>query len=155
MKLGTQTASLVNHLQSRAVIGQPEPFVGMGVTLLGWTDRDAGTIQAVRVEKGVTIIEVTRDDAELIGGSIMSEDQEWKFTPDPNGHRMIFRRELGGRWQQVHYKVVDYVTKPHINADKTIEERQRPVYSKRLSKVQGGGYGLRIGERDKYRDPCF
>ncbi|MBI0325563.1 hypothetical protein [Burkholderia plantarii] len=40
---------LVNHLQARAVIGQPEPVVGMGVTILAWTDRYAGTI--VKIEK--------------------------------------------------------------------------------------------------------
>jgi len=31
MKLGTQTASLVNNLYSRGVIGEPVPEVGMGV----------------------------------------------------------------------------------------------------------------------------
>jgi hypothetical protein len=44
MKLGSQTASLSNHLLSRAVIGEPEVKAGMGVTFLSWTDRDPGTI---------------------------------------------------------------------------------------------------------------
>ena len=35
MKLGSQTGSVINHLYSRAVIGQPKPKVGMGCTLLG------------------------------------------------------------------------------------------------------------------------
>jgi hypothetical protein len=34
MRIGTQTNSLVNHLYSRAVNGQPEPVIGMGATLL-------------------------------------------------------------------------------------------------------------------------
>ncbi len=44
MKLGTQTGSVINHLHSRAVIGQPEPVVGMGATMLLWSDRRACTI---------------------------------------------------------------------------------------------------------------
>lgn len=32
MKLGTQTGSVINHLYSRGVIGQPTPEVGMGAT---------------------------------------------------------------------------------------------------------------------------
>ena len=34
MQLGKQTASINNHLLSRAVIGQPSPKLGMGATLL-------------------------------------------------------------------------------------------------------------------------
>jgi primosomal protein N' len=56
MKLGAQTASLTNHLQSRATIGQPEPTVGMGATLLGWTDRYAGTIVEVLPQKNGSVI---------------------------------------------------------------------------------------------------
>ncbi|WBF05186.1 hypothetical protein [Burkholderia phage CSP3] len=142
MQLGTQTASLVNHLQSRAVVGQPEPVVGMGVTLLAWTDRDAGTIQRVFKVGKSTLIEVTRDDAELISGSTMSEDQEWKFTPNPEGSRYVFRMADSGMWEEV------------IQAVTYDDDGNRKV-STRWSKRRGGGYGLRIGERDKYRDPCF
>lgn len=38
MKLGTQTGSTTNYLMS-GVKGQPAPEIGMGVTLLHWTDR--------------------------------------------------------------------------------------------------------------------
>ena len=41
MNIGTQTSSLVNHLYSRMTIGEPEPTVGMGVTMLSWSDRNA------------------------------------------------------------------------------------------------------------------
>lgn len=72
MKLGTETASLINHLHSRAVIGQPEPVIGMGVTFLGWTDRSAGTIFRVFKQPGkagLTIIECRNDTARCVAGS--------------------------------------------------------------------------------------
>jgi hypothetical protein len=42
MKLGTHTGSLTNHIYSRAVPITPE--VGMGCTLLSWSDRHPATI---------------------------------------------------------------------------------------------------------------
>lgn len=143
MNLRTQTASLVNHLHARGVIGQPEPTVGMGVTLLKWTDRDAGTIQAVYTKSGATFVEVTQDDAELVDRSTRSESQDWRFTPCPNAHRLTFKRQPDGIWQEMQRKFLDF------------DDAGEAVYSKRLSKPAGGGIGLRIGERDKYRDPSF
>jgi hypothetical protein len=142
MKLGTQTGSVVNHLHSLAVIGQPEPVVGMGVTLLGWNDRHAGTIQNVYVKSGVTFIEVTRDDFKLIAGSAMSEDQTYEFTPNPRNPIHMFRRLENGMWQEVRYKFIRW-------------DGDEPIYSTRPSKVPSGGMGLRIGVREKYLDPSF
>jgi hypothetical protein len=45
MHLGTQTGSLTNHLYSRIKLPS-EVKVGDGATLLGWTDRYAGTVKA-------------------------------------------------------------------------------------------------------------
>ena len=44
MNLGTETGSVMNHLMSRMVRGEPAPRVGMGATLLSWTDRHAATV---------------------------------------------------------------------------------------------------------------
>jgi hypothetical protein len=46
LKLGTQTASLQNHMLS-TMTGTPEPKVGMKVTELCWTDRKVYTITKV------------------------------------------------------------------------------------------------------------
>lgn len=134
LKLGTETASLINHIHSRATLGQPIPAVGMGVTFLSWTDRSAGTIQkATQLPSKVWAweIEVTRDSERLVGGSCMSEDQEYVFEQHPDAPRVIYRcRRVGGEW--VRHR---------------LNENGRMVMSR--------GNGLRIGERDAYRDPCF
>jgi hypothetical protein len=130
MKLGTETGSLVNHLHSRAVIGQPEPVAGMGVTFLSWSDRDAGTIFRVLQVGKLTYIE-TRDDRDTcVGGSGHDGSATYEFKVDVNGCRRYFRRLADGRWQAV---------------------RKNEVTG-RWVKCSGG---LRIGDRDKYRDPSF
>jgi hypothetical protein len=48
MKLGTETSNLVNHLLSRAVRVAPTPQVGMGATLLYWSDRSPATIMTIQ-----------------------------------------------------------------------------------------------------------
>lgn len=63
MRLGTQTGSVTNHILSRATIGQPEPTVGMGATLLGWTDRHACTIVEVSMERDRIVVTVQEDNA--------------------------------------------------------------------------------------------
>lgn len=105
MKLGSQTGSLTNHILSRAVIGQPEPVVGMDCTLLAWTDRHAATIRMVTR----SIITVQDDD----------------------GGVYHFRKNVGGMWDEV-----------KLNHS-----------TNRWNKT--GGYGLRIGTREEYRDPSF
>jgi hypothetical protein len=134
MKLGTQTASVVNHLQARGVIGQPKAVVGMGVTLLGWTDRDAGTITKVTEVAGskrvACYIEVVRDNSVLISGSTASESQEYSYTPG-KGQPSTFRQLHTGFWEEVR---VNELTGKFVKT---------------------GGKGLRIGERDTYRDPSF
>lgn len=149
MKLGTQTNSLVNHLYSRAVIGQPEPEVGMGVTLLSWTDRNAGTIVAVEKDaKGTVMIHVTQDDSRVISGSSSGSSfdgsADYEYTPRPDGHRYTFRRNEDGTWQEVFQKALEW------DAEGKVSKR-----SSRWSKVSGGGKGIRIGERETYRDPSF
>lgn len=131
MKLGTQTASLTNHLYSRMVKGQPEPEVGMGATILCWTDRQAATIMLTWNEKGTRFIGVREDTAKRIDKNGLSESQTYEYQPNPDGREYIFRQEKDGRWQQV---------------------RQNQE-TKRWVKVNGEG--LRIGSRDHYHDFSF
>ena len=60
--------SLVNRIQENSVIGQPIPTVGMGVTILGYSDRHPGTI-----------IEVSKT-----GRSIKLQEDNW-VRVDKNG----------------------------------------------------------------------
>ena len=127
LKLGTQTGSLVNHLYSRSVNGQPVPTIGMGATILNWTDRKAGTI----IEVNKTIIRVQEDNATRIDNNGMSECQEYEYTANPDGYVHTFRQDKNGMWSAVYFN------------EKT----------KRYNK--SGGSGVLIGRREQYHDYSF
>lgn len=132
MQLGTQTASLTNHLLARATIGQPDPTLGMGATLLGWTDRYAATITGIVVNGGkIKQIEVKRDRATRIDKNGLSECQDYTFEIDHSAAPYFFRQNKRGAWEQITF-----------NAE-----------TGRWIKCEG--YGLRIGDRDHYIDPHF
>lgn len=131
MKLGTQTGSVINHLHSRAVIGQPDPKPGMGCTILKWTDRDAATIFRVFQVGKATIVETRDDHARVITGSTHDGSAEYEHKIDVKGSARHFRRADDGTWHAVRKN----------------ESTGRWVKS--------GGPGLRIGDRDSYRDPSF
>jgi hypothetical protein len=134
MKLGTQTNSLTNHLYSRMTIGQPEPHVGMGATILAWTDRYPGTIIKLSTTKtSQTVVDVQQDKATRIDSNGMSECQSYSYEANPEGRIWRFRQKKTGGWKEV-----------------TFNQR-----TGRFNKAEGGGYGLRIGERAKYHDYSF
>jgi hypothetical protein len=127
MRLGTETGSVINHLMSRSVIGEPTPDVGMGATILMWSDRHAGTITMIKGD----IIEVTEDDYKPISGSILNGDVKWEFTYNPNGRTSYFRKSKTGLWENV-------------------------VFNKETGRwKKSNGQGLIIGRREKYYDPHF
>lgn len=131
MNLGTQTGSVINHLHSRAVIGQPEPKPGMGCTILKWTDRDAATIFRVFQVGKATIVETRDDHARVIAGSSHDGSAEYEHKINVKGCTRHFRRAPDGTWHGV---ILNHATGRW---------------------VKSGGNGLRIGERDTYRDPSF
>lgn len=130
MRLGTETNSLVNHMLSRGTIGQPTPEVGMGATVLAWTDRHPGTIRKVQATKTGWIVRATEDDAARIDANGMSECQRYEFTPNENGREWWFSFDERG-WRQVE-----------------LGDANR-------FRLVSGGKGLRIGERGKYYDFSF
>lgn len=101
MNLGTQTGSLINHMYSRMTNGEPEPTVGMGVTMLSWTDRDAGTIVEVNMKK--RYIAVTEDSKRRIDNNGISESQEYEYTTVMDGHRNYYRKDRKGQWRRCYY----------------------------------------------------
>jgi len=94
-----QHGSLVNHLHSRMTKGEPEPVVGMGVTMLSYCDRSPGTIIAVDA-KGFT---VQADLYKRTDSNGISESQEYEYTPDPKGatyrYARVSRGTDKGKWQ--------------------------------------------------------
>ena len=132
MRLGTETGSLMNNLLSRAVIGQPAAKVGMGATLLGWTDRYPATITQVYANKVGEIVEIAiqEDLAKRVDNNGMSECQDYEFEADPNGTCYRFKKDRKGMWREIR-----------------MGDKGRMVFT--------GGRGLRIGEREKYSDFSF
>ena len=132
MQLGTQTASIINNLHSRAVIGQPSPSLGMAATLLAWTDRYSGTVTGITLNGGqLQRIEVTRDKTRRTDKNGLSECQEYEYTTDPQGESCFFRIGKNGRWEEI-----------RLN-----QETGRWIKT--------NGYGLLLGTRDHYIDPTF
>ena len=129
LKLGTQTGSVTNHLFSRASFTMPE--VGMGATLLKWSDRSPATISSV-FEKGKYLyIGIQTDNYKRIDNNGMSENQKYEYTPNPKQPETFFRYD-GDSWQEVR--------KNHITG--------------RWIKVEYGD-GILIGKREKYYDMSF
>jgi hypothetical protein len=130
MKLGTQTGSGINHLYSRMTAGAPEPEVGMGATVMLWTDRHAATV--VGTYNGGKIVQVQCDKATRIDKNGMSEMQEYVYEPDEDGPVYFFRKNKTGGWDQV------------LGNTKT----------GRWNKVHGG-VGVIFGFRREYHDFSF
>lgn len=126
MKLGTETGSFQNHILSRSLIGAPTPAVGMGATILMWTDRKPATIVAIdRFKSGphkgeVSRVHVQEDRATRTDTNGMSECQSYAFTPNYAAPVQTFKRMGDGGF-----------------------------------KTSASGTALRIGERDKYHDFSF
>lgn len=96
MNLGTQTASLINHLYSRTE--NPTPVVGMGATILQWSDRTAGTV--IAITNG--IVSVQEDNAVRTDGNGMSDSQSYEYTANPDGYVRNYRfNKRTGNWNEV------------------------------------------------------
>ena len=87
----------MNHLMAGSA--QPEPAVGMGCTILHWSDREAATI--VRVTDCTLHVQIDRTTR--LDDNGMSECQRYSYEPDTNGTVRVFRltkrgwREQGSR----------------------------------------------------------
>ena len=88
------TGSFFNNMYGAAK--NPEPTVGMGATILMWTDRHACTI--VEVSKGGKRIGVQRDKATRSDGNGMSDAQEYTYEPDTDNVIRYFTLRKSGAW---------------------------------------------------------
>lgn len=136
MNLGTQTSSLVNHLYSRATVGQPRPFVGMGATVLGWSDRRACTVTKVTEFGGSKVwgfeIEVVEDQATVVSGSAHDGGAVYEFTRRDGSPSLFRYNKKTQKW------VAGFINR---DTDRFC--------------AYGSGSGIRIGEREQYIDPSF
>jgi len=133
LRLGTQTGSVFNHIDSRSVRGEPEPYVGMGATVLHWTDRSAATIIAVETIRNVVYVTTRDDNAVRKDKNGMSESQDYDYLPDPDGSIRVFKKHpKTGFWK---FCVFNTETGRYVQ--------------------QKHGSGLKIGVRDEYYDYSF
>ena len=124
MRLGTDTASFHNYLLS-GTKGQPIPEVGMGATILMWTDRHACTIVKV-VHNGwlpPKKIAVQRDHAKRTDDRGMSDAQSYEYSPNTEAPIEWFSLRKDGAYVKVGASI--------------------------------NGYRLRIGDRKEYYDYSF
>ena len=124
MKLGTETVSVVNHIYS-----QPEPEIGMGATVLSWTDRYAATVTAWDARKGIIIVQADKATRTDLNG--MSESQTYAYESNPDGPTYTFRLGPTGIWTEVVWNAT----------------------TRRWDKVKA--LRLRLGERRHYHDFSF
>lgn len=131
MKPGTDTGSGINHIYSRMTKGAPEPEVGMGATILQWSDRQAATVTAVWKRGQTEYVTVQEDIAKRVDKNGMSDCQTYEYSRNPNGCQFIFRRDGQGGYDPVRWN-------PETG---------------RYNKCGRGG--LIVGKRDHYHDFSF
>jgi hypothetical protein len=98
----TQYGSVFNHLMGQCA--QPIPEIGMGVTLLSWSDRHAATIvDIVRYKNGnIDYIVVQDDTAIRTDTNGMSDAQTYRYERNPNGStQRIKRNRRTGRYSNI------------------------------------------------------
>lgn len=96
MRLGRETGSLTNWALG-GTNGQPTPEVGMGVTVLHWTDRSAGTVS--RVSQSGKTFWFRADRAMRVDSNGMSELQAYRYEPQPDAPEQAARRTKDGAWK--------------------------------------------------------
>ena len=121
--------SIINQTLSRATIGQPQPTVGMGVTILSYSDRAPGTIVEIGLVGRELLIVVQEDGWKCVQGSPHDGSAEYDYFPKIGNPRMFFRLR-NGAWERIY---------------KTDRNRWKIL--------QRGG--ISIGQRNRYYDPSF
>jgi hypothetical protein len=76
----TQSGSLTNMLMANQK-APPSPTIGMGATILRYTDRAPATV--VWVSPSGKTLHLQEDDAARVDANGMSECQTYTFTPNP------------------------------------------------------------------------
>lgn len=78
-------------------IAAGKPMVGMGATILMWSDRKAATV--IRVSASGKTIWLKEDTAIRVDRNGMSDAQSYRFEPNPNGIEYRASLRKNGRWK--------------------------------------------------------
>lgn len=74
------------------------PALGDGATVTSYSDRHPATVIKVHTPKKVT---VQFDDYQRIDTNGASEDQDYAYTPNPEGATSTFTLRKSGRWVEL------------------------------------------------------
>lgn len=72
------------------------PTVGMGATILHYSDRTPATVVEVRTPN---LIVIQRDTCRRADNHGMSEIQRWLIASDPKGKKHVVSRRKDGTWR--------------------------------------------------------
>jgi len=88
------TNSGINLLMSQSK--DALPAVGMGATILMWSDRHAATI--VEVSANLKTIVIQQDNAKRTDNNGMSESQTYEYSPNTDAPRRTYTLRKNGKY---------------------------------------------------------
>ena len=91
------TGSFINNLMQDAIT--PAPEVGMGATMISWTDREPATI--IEVSKSGKKITNQTDIATRTDDHGMSDAKSYTFERNPKAYATEYSLRKNGRWVRV------------------------------------------------------
>lgn len=100
------TVNVVSMVMQASTNGAPEPYVGMGVTFIHYSDRSAGTVTGVRrfksgARKGrVSAITVQGDDSFVYSGSAHDGSAAYGFRVNLRKGGPEYRVNLRGQFSR-------------------------------------------------------
>ena len=74
-----------------------QPEIGMGATIVMWSDRAPATVVEVNGNK----ILVQHDNWERVDNNGMSDAQEYVYSPNPTAGKIEFSKRKNGKWVAV------------------------------------------------------
>jgi hypothetical protein len=92
------TGSLINKLADEST-QSTKPEVGMGATVILWSDRKAATI--IEVSKTAHRVVVQFDTATRVDSNGMSDAQSYTYEPNPEGGVETYSRRRDGSYRVV------------------------------------------------------
>ena len=87
----TWYGSVQNRIAERTKA--PEPEVGMGVTAMYWSDREAYEVIAIKDDRHITVRRMGYKCLDWYGG-------DWEVFPDPNGHTINLYKTNKEQWRE-------------------------------------------------------
>lgn len=84
----------LNNVLCEGVVVDNKIEVGIGVTMLSWTDRTPGTI----VEVGKNYIKIQEDFYKRTDNNGMSDEQDYEYSPNPNGSIRTYKKNRLGKY---------------------------------------------------------